>query len=304
MSEPHAAPPEISVVIASINGWPYLASCLAALQRQQGAIMAEVIVADCVGASVTEPLKAAYPEVRLIAFDQPRSVPDLRAAGMLAAQGSIIAITEDHCIPDEHWYTAISAAHARFPEPAIGGAVDNAATRRIIDWAVYFCEYSAFISPVPAAIVHDLPGPNVSYKRSALGILADLVQDGYWETFLHWRLESQNLQLRSEPSIRVLHRKHFEFRSFLNERFHYARAFAGTRNEFMSPLRRLIYLCGSPLLPPLMLWRIGQRVWQRQRHLPAFICALPPIFIFTLAWAAGELVGYAIGPGDSALQLT
>jgi glycosyltransferase involved in cell wall biosynthesis len=296
--------PELSIVIASVNGRLYLDACLEALRGQTGDVSAEVIVADCVGPAVTSFVAATHPQIRLIAFDEPRSVPELRSAGILAARGEIIVITEDHCIPTPEWYEAIRRAHATFPEPAIGGAVDNAATRRIIDWAVYFCEYSNFISPLPAGIVHDLPGPNVSYKRGALRAMDDLIRDGYWETFLHWRLESQGQQLRAEPSVRVLHKKHFSFMSFLRERYHYARAFAGTRNEFVNPSRRLFYLACSPLLPPLLITRIARRVWARKRHLGAFVLALPYIALFMVAWAAGEWVGYAIGPGKSALQLT
>ncbi|MEP7188367.1 MAG: glycosyltransferase family A protein [Roseiflexaceae bacterium] len=296
--------PELSIIIASVNGRPYLDACLAALRGQTGNVSAEVIVVDCVGSSVTSFAAANYPEIRVIAFDEPRSVPELRSAGILAARGDIIVITEDHCIPTPDWYESIRRAHATFPEPAIGGSVDNAATRHVIDWAVYFCEYSNFISPVVAGIVHDLPGPNVSYKRSALRAMDDLIRDGYWETFLHLRLESQGQQLRSEPSVRVLHKKHFSFTSFLLERFHYARAFAGTRNEFVKPSRRLFYFMCSPLLPPLLITRIVRRVWARKRHLGAFVLSLPYIALFMVAWAAGEWVDYAIGPGESALQLT
>lgn len=296
--------PDLSIVIASINGRRYLQACLKALRRQVGDVTAEVIVADCVGPSVTTFVQEAYPEVRLIAFDEPRSVPDLRSAGILAARGDVVVITEDHCIPPPDWYLAIRRAHERFPNPAIGGAVDNAATKRIIDWAVYFCEYSNFISPVPAGVVHDLPGPNVSYKRSALATMEDLIRDGYWETFLHWRLESQGAQLWCDPSVRVMHKKHFAFTSFFLERYHYARAFAGTRNESITPGRRLFYLAASPLLPPMLMVRIARRVLSRKRHRLSFALSLPYITLFMLAWATGELVGYAVGPGESALQLT
>ncbi len=296
--------PQLSIVIASLNGRPYIDSCLAALMKQQGMVSAEVIVADCVGASVTDFVRSEYPQVRLIAFDEPKSVPELRSAGILVAQGDVIAITEDHCVPPEDWYEALVRAHAAYPGPAIGGAVDNAATERVMDWAVYFCEYSNFTSPVPAGVVHDLPGPNVSYKRAALDSMRDMLVDGYWENFLHQRLESLGYELWSDPTVKVWHKKHFTFGSFLSERFHYGRWFAGTRNQFTSPGKRLFYLAFSPLLPPLILKRLISRVRSRGRHYGAFMRALPLIFVFTLAWAAGEFVGYATGPGRSVLKLS
>jgi len=296
--------PELSIVIASINGQPYLAECLAALRQQTGNVTAEVIVADCVGSSVTDFVTAKYPEVRLLPFSEPQSVPILRAAGILAAQGEIIAITEDHCIPPPNWYESVVLAHANYPGSAIGGSVDNGATKRILDWAVFFCEYSNFISPVPQGVVHDLPGPNVSYKRSGLIALADLIKHGYWETFVHSYLESQGQQLWSDPSIPMNHKKHFTLVDFLTERYHYSRAFAGKRNQSISRSHRLFYFLLSPLLPPLLLVRISRRILSKKRHLGVFVLSLPYLLLFMSVWAIGECVGYAIGPGESELYLS
>ncbi|MBZ0303503.1 MAG: glycosyltransferase [Anaerolineae bacterium] len=296
--------PTLSVVIASLNGLQYIQACLASMSKQQGSIHAEILVADCVGPVVTDFIKAEYPDVRLIAFNERKSVPELRSAGILASTGDLIVMTEDHCIAPDNWFKSLVESHAKYDNPAIGGAVDNAATERLIDWAVYFCEYSNFISPVPDGIVHDLPGPNVSYKRSALEPMMDMLEAGYWETFLHQRLESLGYELRSDPSIVIWHKKHFTFGDFMSERFHYGRWFAGTRNEFTSPGKRLFYLAFSPLLPALVIKRLIQRVRSRGRHYGAFARCLPLIFIFTLAWAAGEFTGYATGPGTSVLKLS
>lgn len=296
--------PDISVIIASINGIPYLKECMLALQKQKGDINAQVIVADCVGSSVTDYLRAEHPSVQVIAFNEKQSVPKLRAAAIAEAHGKIVAITEDHCIPPPEWYQQVLNAHAHNPAPAIGGAVDNGAIDRIVDWAVFFCEYSNFISPVDEGVVHDLPGPNVSYKREALEPLRDLIKDEYWETFVHGELESKGSKLWSDPSVKVIHKKHFRFQDFLAERFHYSRAFAGTRNESMSVAKRIVYFFASALLPPILLLRISKRVFKHKEHVPKFAVCMPYILIFMIAWAVGESIGYASGPGDSALYLT
>ena len=297
------SPPELSVVIASINGRPYLDACLDALGRQQGRVSAEVIVADRVGGEVKDFVAGEHPEVSLLSFAETKSVPELRAAGIGVSKGRIVAITEDHCIPPSDWFRSIADAHRDCEYAAIGGAVDNAATQRAVDWAVFFCEYSNFISPVEDGVVHDLPGPNVSYKRSALEEMKELLRDGYWETFLHWRLEERGHVLWSDHRIRVLHKKHYRFFEFFAERYHYGRAFAGTRNELTSRSRRLVHLLGAPALPAILTVRIARRVLRRKRHLGAYLRALPLISVFMIAWAAGEWVGYALGPGKSSLRL-
>lgn len=296
--------PQLSIIIASINDPSYLAACLTALRQQVGNINAEVIVADCVGVAVINLIAVTYPEVKLIAFNEFQTVAVLRAAAILAAQGEIIVITEDHCIPPPHWYEAIWKAHIKYPSIAIGGAVDNGATESLLDWAVFFCEYGKFISPAPDGIVHDLPAPNVSYKRAAfMTTLADQLEQGYRETFIHNYLVSRGEILWSDSKISMIHKKHFTFFSFLNERYHYSRAFAGNRNKTISFLQRLLYLCFAPLLPPLLLVRLSRQILPRKRHLQKFCFSLPYLVVFTIIWAIGEVVGYAIGSGDSERHL-
>ncbi|HEY9677481.1 MAG TPA: glycosyltransferase [Drouetiella sp.] len=295
---------QLSVIIASINGPEYLEPCLDALKKQQGNINTEVIVADCVGDSVTSMMKTKHPDVKLISFPDKQSVPKLRATAIAQTSGNIIAVTEDHCIPPSGWYQSVLKAHSDHPAPAIGGSVDNGATKRLIDWAVFFCEYSNFISPVASGVVHDLPGPNVSYKRSETQHIFDSNEEEFWETFVHGAIESEGKQLWSDPAVSMIHKKHFTFSDFLSERFHYSRSYAGTRNKSITLKQRLIYLFGSPLLPPILMLRIFKRVWAKKKHLPQFAMSLPYLLSFMVAWSVGEVIGYATGPGDSALYLT
>jgi glycosyltransferase involved in cell wall biosynthesis len=291
--------PQLSIVIASINSSSYLVECLKALRQQVGNISSEVIIADCVGTAVTDLVAAEYPKVKLIAFSEFRTVAVLRATAILAARGEIIAITEDHCIPPPNWYESIWQAHLKYPAVAIGGTVDNGAIDSLLDWAVFFCEYGRFMSPASSGIVHDLPAPNVSYKHSALIAIQAQLKQGYRETFIHEYLESQGEILWSEPTISTIHKKHFTIADFLTERYHYSRAFAGNRNKTIHPLRRLLYLCLAPLLPPLLLMRLSKPILSRQQHLTNFCLCLPYLVLFTIIWSIGEVVGYAIGSGDS-----
>lgn len=295
--------PELSVVLAATTDERYLGTCLDALVRQAGDVSAEVIVCARSNSPSAQLVDAKYPEVRLIVADQLSSVAELRALGVRAAYGRLIAITEDHCIPPPDWFVTIRQAHVNHLGPAIGGAVDNGATERLVDWAVFFCEYSNFMSPAPRGIVHDLPGPNVSYKREALVALDVLTGTEFWETVVHGQVERAGETLWSDPSIRMLHRKHFATRSFLAERYHYSRSFAGRCAATISPMRRLGYTLLTPLLPPLLVRRISQRVLSRRRYTPIFLRTLPYLVLFTLVWAWGEAVGYLLGPGHSAIHL-
>ena len=290
--------PELSVVIASVNGAAHLDLCLNALARQQGGVRGEVIVTDCCGPSTRELVERKYPEVRLISFDRRLPIPELRAIGIAHSRGPLIAVTEDHCVPPPDWYQRIVTAH-RAPYAAIGGAVENASTERLVDWAVFLCEYSRYVNPVPSGVTDDIPGNNVTYKRSALPYIQDLLDAGRWEHFLHWRLQEVGERLFSDPSVVVYHRKSFGVREFLEQRFHYGRSFAGMRVQGGPLGRRLLFVVGSPALPPLLLWRIGDRLFRRRRHRLIYLKSLPLLGLFMLSWAVGEFVGYLTGPGDS-----
>ena len=129
LSEP---PPQLSVVIASVNGASYLDLCLDALSRQRGDVRGEIVVADCCGPSTRELVTRKYPHVRLLSFERRLPIPELRAIGMAHSHGELVAVTEDHCIPREDWFERIVAAH-RAPYPAVGGAVENGSTERLVD---------------------------------------------------------------------------------------------------------------------------------------------------------------------------
>lgn len=291
--------PALSVVIASVNGPDYLGACLAALSRQRGGVLAEVIVADCCGPLTAERVAREYPAVRFYSMEKRLTIPQLRAFGIAHSTGDLIVMTEDHCVPADDWYARIVDAHARLPYLAIGGAIENAAVKRLVDWAAFLCEYSAFVLPLEAGVAHDIPGPNVAYKRAALAEMQDLLDDGRWENFLHARLEERGFELYRDPSVLVYHRKFFGLGEFLSQRYHYGRGFAGMRVHDAPLSRKAMFACGSPLLPPVILYRLGKRLFGRKRHRLVFLRALPLLALFTLSWSFGELVGYVAGPGDS-----
>jgi GT2 family glycosyltransferase len=287
--------PELSVVVASVNGLPYLARCLDAVASR--APRAEVVVADWSDEATRSQVRERWPRVRLLSFDEPRTIPELRAAGVFAATAPNVALIEDHCVVAEGWAELHVAAH-RAGRPVVGGPVRNAATRRVRDWAAFFCEYSAVMEPMPAGPVTGLPGMNVSYDRRAIAAIEDLLRAGRWEMWLHPRLRERGFELYCEPAAIVEHDKGFELGEFLAQRYHYSRSYAGMRNGDLGP-RRWLYLAGTPLLLPLLYARMAADVCRRRRHRGVFLAATPLILAYVATWAFGEAVGYAFGGGRS-----
>jgi hypothetical protein len=277
----------------------FLDRCLSALRER--CPHAEVVVADRTGPETRTRISECWPRVRIISFDEPRSIPELRAAGIAAARAPRVAVIEDHCLVHNGWADAVLAAHAE-GRTVVGGPIRNAAAERVRDWAAFFCEYSEHMEPLQRGAAGSLPGMNVSYDRTALAAMAELLAEGRWESWLHPHLQKQGFTLWVEPEMLIEHAKGFGIREFVSQRYHYARAHAGALNDVLGR-KRLLYLGGSPLLVPLLYFRIARNVLRKRRHRLRFLAATPLLLVYLVAWAAGEAVGHALGCGRSPLEV-
>jgi glycosyltransferase involved in cell wall biosynthesis len=289
----------LSVVVASVNGRPYLAECLESLATHAPDV--EVVVADWTDEETRSLVRRRWPQVTLLSFDEPKSVPELRAAGIQAATAPYVAVIEDHCRITPVWADAILEAHEA-GHHVVGGSVRNVKTKRARDWAPFFCEYSAFMEPSPTGAVSDLTGMNVSYDRQALGEIADLLDDGRWESDLHPRLHERGYAFWAAPGAVIEHAKDFGFREFASQRYHYSRSFAGMRNPTLGA-RRALYALATPILVPLLAARVVRNVRSRPGYRATFRRAAPLVLVYTTIWAFGELVGYIFGGGKSILRV-
>lgn len=292
-------PPLVSVVIASRNSGGLLKDCLSSLERQSVKDGFEVIVVNSSNDGSRQLVREQFPEVKLVSIPYPGSRAMMRAIGVSYAEGEIVAVTEDHCVPREDWMARIIENH-RAPVVAVGGAVENSAEDRADYWAIYFCEYYKFMHPVPAGPVTCIPGSNAAYKRSALA-RTDFGETGLWETLISTQLgDNGHVEgIVSDPTQVICHNKREKPLSFLIHRYYYSRCFAGLRTRQISAPRRLFYLAFSPTLPILILWRTFRDTWRKGRHRIKLLRALPFLVPFLISSALGEFTGYALGVGDS-----
>jgi GT2 family glycosyltransferase len=290
----------ISVVIASVSGMPEIGECLSALTSQEGNFPYELLVLDRCGDETRAKIRQRFvqSEVRLLPVDGCPSIPRLRAIGMAAAEGRVIAILEDHCNVPPGWFEAIARAHAEGHQ-VIGGGVENGATDRLIDWAVFFCEYARFMPPVSAGITSEIPGNCAVYDRALLQLFGTELKDEVWEFFLHRRLQEEGIEFFCDPDMTVSHKKSFRFWYFMSQRYYYSRSFAAMRMVGEPLLHRIVYACTTPALPFLLFARMAKCIWRKRRRQKEFIGAIPIILPFLMSWAWGEAVGALFGAGGS-----
>jgi Glycosyl transferase family 2 len=288
---------DVSLVIPSRRGGASLLDTVAAFTEEtRGGV--EIIVAECAPDDTAARIAARWPAVHVIHAAGDRTIPQLRAAGLARATGGIVAMAGDACAPRAGWLAALRRAHESTPG-AVGGALENGSTGRLVDWAVFFCEYGRFMTPLAAEPRADLPAQNVSYSRLALREIDDLVRQATWEPLWHWRLAERGARLVRDGSIVVVLNKRFTLTGFLRERFQYARSFAAQRLDGAPPARRARFTAGCIVLPLVVLVRLGRDLLPKRRHLGWLLLSLPYLCLFACAWAAGEAIGYAHGAGST-----
>jgi hypothetical protein len=273
-----------SIIVTSYQSPEMLQNCLRSIADQAGEAD-EIIVADC---SATKP-EIAFRGVRLIHFEEERSVPQMRWAALRATSRELVAAVESRCVPDPDWLKKLAEAHRRFPEaPGIGGPV-WATPGSAVDDALYFCEYGRFAPPVATGPADEISGANLSFKRAPLESERDLLDAGCWETLIHLRWIQRGLRLAlCDAGVRFVNG--MSFGGILRQRFTYGRNYAAARSG-----PKVLYAAGSPALPIVLTWRLLRSLRGKELTGRFWRCAAL-VLLFNAAWSAGEFRGYLFGP--------
>jgi len=289
----------ISVVVASKVGPPFIDQCLASIENEVKALGAEAIVVAAGPATYASRIAAEYPWARVIHAAGLEKVPALRRRGVEEATGELVAVIEEHCSAGGDWLHHALAAHSKGEYGAVGGAISDHDYDRLRDWVVYFCEYNRSLPPAPKGETDDLNDANIAYRRGLLLDHAHLLDDGYWPMTLHPTLRDKGIKFLSVPEMMVYHRGPFDFGYYLRQRFWFSRAFAGVRARGRSPVWRLAYLLGAPLIPVMLLGRMTQKVLEKRCRVRQFVLSLPLTIPALVVLVAGEWAGCLLGPGDA-----
>lgn len=299
---------DLSVVVAPTERGESLPGALAALAAQEHPPSFEVIVP--IDASVTgvDALRTQHPGVRFIEVEgtaplarshdlgvRHEAIDRRRSAGLAAARGGIIALTEEHARPAPDWCARIVALHAALPHAVIGGAIENAVDRAL-NWALFFGDAGRYQSPLPEGPARFVSDANVSYKRGPLFDAGESWRALYHETGLHDELGRRGHTLWLTPDLVVRQdRGPIRLVPALRERFAWARLYAGRRVAGIPSSRRWLLAVGAPLLGPLLLLRQAREAWSRGANRVPFLRSLPLLALMGLMRSAGELVGYVTG---------
>src|SRR4051794_5107182 len=298
----------ITALIATIRGWPVCREAVGLIAAQVFAAGGEFVVADASGNPPPSPSEQAELGGEITWLSMPgQSVFQLRRAAYRAARGDIVAITEDHCYVAPDWVERILDAHRRHPNAAaVGGAVLNNTDEKLVDWAAFFLTQGPFMLPLENGVTERISGPaNVSYKRYILDRLGGDEENGVID-FLELPAALEGEQLVADDTIRVRHNQSQGLIGTSLAEFDNGRTIAGYRRREMTR-GDWLRIASSPLLPSYRAVRQMRIV--RSKQMPEGMTtsrmakALPAHLWFQYCAMAGELLGYAAGPGDSPRRL-
>lgn len=292
--------PSLSVVVATTQPWPEARLALDAILPEAARLGAEVRLV-CASPAAAPP--GPLPGLRVDVIPG-QDVFALRAHGLRASAGDVVALTEDHCRPAPDWLDQVLRAHAEAPRAAvIGGSVDNGADSSLVDWANFLLTNAPFLpgSPTPSVVAG---AANVSYKRAALALFPD---DGRDEGAFRLKLLQAGWQVIHDPRLRVAHVQSLGWWGSVVIHFHDGRCCAGGWRRRMAPAA----WCGAVvrmLALPVRVWVAPSRVLGRiLRHQPGLrsraLRAWPAMVLIMTGQALGEMAGYLTGPGDSPARM-
>jgi hypothetical protein len=296
--------PHFSILIPLVSSVDkeLILEVLDALRNQAGETWRyEVVLPDRRDDEVSAKIRRDYTEAKLIHVPLGTSIPAMLAQALGAARGDWVAVTEDHCIPSTSWLDTFASALRDPNVAAIGGPIHNAAQATLLDRATFFCEYLAFhgrgAGQDGVVQAGGLAGMNFCCRRSDLS-KADPGQlaSEFWERSALPALSADGRSLRMDKGAMVGHAKTFPLSMFLHQRYLYSRAYAGSQ---LTTVRRIVHPILAPLLVPLLIVRHGRAALASRRVLGQWLATLPLQVLFFTAWAWGEAVGAALGPGDA-----
>lgn len=287
----------ITLTVATVQGWPAIATALNTLRVAAEVVGGEVIVAD--GSGGKAPAADQVGSIVRWGSHPGESIFQLRYRTYGAARGAVVAVTEDHVHVPPDWASRMIEAHQRHPEAAaIGGSVTNGATASIMDWASFLIVQASVAAPMRSGPSNRLSGAvNVSYKRSALERLDTYQGMGAIDVLHQRELAHQGALLLNDDTIRVSHVQPLGFRGATVINYHAGRTISGFRRKRMNAIQ-VARILGAPLIPVARYIRTVALLAPKG-YGSVLIRSTPAILWLLYAQGVGQFIGYVAGAGES-----
>ena len=279
------------MIVASVEAERSIRDCVASILTSAGERNVEVIVVNASRDRTAGIVRLHFPDVRMIPMSPGTLTPNLWSQGLANSNGRVVAFTTGHHVVSEAWIAELSSGLESGAAGA-GGPVSLAERSGLVDAAVYFLRYSAFM-PGDTTESHEtdeIAGDNAIYRRDAIDRHAGALRDGLWDVELHHLLRAEGQRLMMIKRATAAFGQSFPLGVISRHRFAHGKHFGRCR-VFQLGVSRLRIILAAPLVPFVLLVRAGRRVKRGDKHLGLFMrCS--PIFLWLAAcWALGEAAG-------------
>ncbi len=277
---------ELSVVVAADGDAHAADACIRAILTATNGINAEVIVVRTTNAE----RPSQEPHITTVSMPPGTLTPRLWSEGYRRANGRVVAFTTTHFRVGKGWAKALMAGIDR-GWGGVGGNISLASSTSVIDWAVYYLRYSAFMAETTAVTTnHEIAGDNAAYRKDAMDAHRGSFANGFWEVEYHRLLRQHGGTLAFAAGADAAFVGGVRPGALFAARFAHGRHFARWRvSSAHVPRARVI--CAAPLVPLVLVARIARRALKHPGHRVRFLLAAPLLLWFALGWAAGELWG-------------
>ncbi len=295
--------PEMSVVIVTPDSYEVIRKTIRHLRKQTVRERLEIVIVAPSRAELQlmDSDLQGFHSYKIVEVGQIRILSNAKAAAIPETSAPVVAFAEDHCFPECDWAEALIKAHS-YGHAAVGPIMRNANPTTALSWAGLFLHYGCCLQPLLSGQYTNLPWHNTSFKRHLLlEYCSELAPMLLVEGILFDDLRSKGHTLHLEPAARTHHVNISILSSWIAHAFWGGRLFGALRakkNEW-SVFKRLAYIGALPLIPAVRFYRTIGIVQRTAKHSLLFR-VIPFLLSGLLPHALGEVVGYALGVGNTA----
>jgi len=294
----------VSIIIASFSSISHLTKCLKSLQPI--ANNTEVIVSTIF--SDTEVKELQEPKVKFVYNDEERYLDSislqetlvfrLRAKGVQAAKGKVVALIEDHCEAMPNWANAMqSAINSQYC--IAGGPVVNSAKSGVYSWALYWSEYASMMPPLPQHNLSYLSAVNSAYHKKALNDCKSIWEEGFYDNEVHDALIKNGAKYCPVKEAGVATNLPFTFKRALVHLYTGGKRYGNYRGGSNWSIKRILRLFATFLVPSVLLFRVYKLVRKRQPNLTfTLIKSSPILYLLLCSWSLGEFTGVLLNHNE------
>lgn len=216
--------PSVSVIVCSYNGSRTIRDCFEGLLKLDYPDF-EVIVVNDGSIDNTAEIAAEYPFRLINTLNM--GLSSARNTGLEAANGEIVAYTDDDARPDPHWLQYLAATFMQTEFAGIGGP--NIAP--LDDGEIAECVANAPGGPIHVLVndteAEHIPGCNMAFRRAALTAVGGFdaqYRNAGDDVDVCWRIQENGGKLGFSPAAMVWHHRRNSIRDYWKQQKGYGKA--------------------------------------------------------------------------------